>query len=754
MKPAVLLLLALAGAVQASDDAGNLLLDRAPRAAPGVANAARISDGAGPREGAFWLSEHSAELRGPAAYVEYDLGVPLALGCLWVQADNNDEYVVTVSLDGRQFQPLWTAGPVAGSGLRLRHAQVAGTARYLRLGARGGDGRYSVAEFGAAQQCPARFFARSWLLSQEEASRAWLALCAALLLAFVLLPVDWRRTGWTLLVAAAAVAGWTAYIYLRRYPFFEGESVLRAALALVAGAIALREGFGRAAAPRRSFTVILALLALLAVGSYYHFGGLQFYDAAKGRRTLVHTFDMRHYFPVAKYFPELRFDGLYLASLAAYLDNTPGATLDKLPHVRLRDLKTNEMRYAPEVADELAQVRARFTPTRWYAFKQDMLYLQRTMGNADYLGSMQDHGGNATPVWILGAWLLFHDLPASELTLTLAGLIDPALVLLLFFVVYRSFGLRVMLYVAILFGATDFYQFGSNLVGSTLRQDWLVALGFGACALKTRRWLPGGALLAYAGLIRAFPAMATFFLALPVLWWGFDQLRARKGLSLSRLWQEQQPALRAGIGAAATVLILFVASAAVFGLQASWGNWLAKIEIHATGPSVNNVGMRNVMSYKPSLAAKHVIRHDHPEPWIEWQRTQQETYAERLPFTVLITTAVLLLAVFACRARELHPVALTGLLTIPFLFYPSNYYCHFIFLLPLALAGARAQPKTFGWGVALLCALCVGQYFSLLERWSDLRYTYQSFALLIAFVLILAPLAWQGWRDSRDNAAA
>ncbi|MGH8530990.1 MAG: hypothetical protein ACRETN_14285 [Nevskiales bacterium] len=742
---------------QAAPSPNNLLAELPPQAF-GVANAGRITDGTGTREGAFWLSEHSAHLASPEAYVDYDLGVPLALRCIWLQGDNNDEYLVSGSFDGQQFQPLWTAVAVAGAGLRLRHATINVTARYLRLSAQGGDGRYSVAEFGVAQQCPAEGskapFKRAWFLNEMETSRASLALATALLVLFVLLQRGApRKFTWGLLAAALAATLWVAYHYFRHYPFFEGESALRAAVALIAGTIALREAFARPGqqSDRRMLTALLITLAVVAVGCYYHFGMPQFRDQAKGRRTLVHTFDMRHYFPVAKYFPELRFDGLYLASLAAYLDNTPGATLDRMNGVRLRDLKTNDMRYAPEVAAEVLAVRGRFTQTRWQEFTQDMLYLQRAMGDADYLGSMQDHGGNATPVWILGAWLLFHELPANEWTLSLAGLIDPALIVLLFFVVYRSFGLRVMLYSAILFGVTDFYNFGSNLMGSTLRQDWLVALGLGACALKNRRWVLGGGLLAYAGLIRAFPAMATFFLALPLLWWGLQQLRARRCPAWESLWQEQATTIRTGLGAVATVIALVAASSALFGWQGAWGNWLEKIEIHATGPSINNVGLRNVMSYDPALAAKHVLRRDHPEPWVEWQRTQQQTYAARRPLTYTIIAGVLLLAAFACRGREVHQVTLIGLLTIPFLFYPSNYYCHFIFLLPLALADAQTPARTFGWGIAVLCALCVGQYFSLFEHWSDLRYTWQSFMLLAACLLILLPLAWQGWRLPRES---
>jgi hypothetical protein len=305
-----------------------------------------------------------------------------------------------------------------------------------------------------------------------------------------------------------------------------------------------------------------------------------------------------------------------------------------------------------------------------------------------------------------------------------------------------------MLCSAILFGATDFHMFGSNLVGSTLRQDWLAALGLGACALKTRRWALGGALLAYAGMIRAFPAVGVFFLAVPLVWWLLDRLRMRASADIGSLWREHGHVLRAGLGAGVTAVALFGVSSAVFGLDVAWGNWIRKIEIHATGPSVNNVGLRNVMSYDPRYAARNVLRPEQPEPWVDWQRTQKETYAHRRPLGLLILGVVLGLALMACRRRELHSVALIGLAMIPFLFYPSNYYCHFIFLLPLAL---RPDEPEFSWAVALLCAVCVGQYFTLAESWADLRYTRQSFLLLAALVAILLPLAVSGGRTAAGS---
>ena len=45
--------------------------------------------------------------------------------------------------------------------------------------------------------------------------------------------------------------------------------------------------------------------------------------------------------------------------------------------------------------------------------------------------------------------------------------------------------------------------------------------------------------------------------------------------------------------------------------------------------------------------------------------------------------------------------------------------------------------------LVVLAAMCLGQYFSLAEGWTDLRYTYQSFILLAGFAIILAYLAWE-----------
>jgi hypothetical protein len=743
-------LFGLAGVAAAEPQ--DLLAGKRPVRSSGVKNVARLTDGILSNEGDEWLTDITARFSSAKSFVEYDLGQPVTLRCVLVQADNNDVYFMAGSLDGQEWRQLWRVGAEPGAGMRARTTKLEAQVRYLRLSATGGDALYSVAEIAAYSDCPMV----PWPADMPHAhgipsgDSVDLKVLVFGILAGIFVLVH-RKSAANLqyvLLLPVLGSGWMMVADLvDLYPFFNQEPPLRALAAGLAALVVIKEAFlSKRWAPHVKVSMAtLAFCAITAFGTYYHFGMPQFFDQAKGRRTLVHTWDMRHYYPVAKYFRELRFDGLYLASLAAYIDNTPGFTRDQLRNVHLRDLRDAEMRNGLDVESELPKIRARFSPERWEEFKRDMKYFSDTMGGADYLGSMQDHGGNATPVWILPAYFIFKGAPASELVISLAGLIDPVLVLLFFFVLWRTYGLRVMLYVVVIWGATDFYNFGSNLMGSTLRQDWLVVLGFGACAIKRGRYALGGVLMAYGGLIRAFPAMATIFFMVPMAWFIFDAWWSRRKFpTVSELRVGQRPALRAFTGAALCVAALVAMTSALFGFGGSWIAWKEKIEIHATGPSTNNVGLRNVLAFSPELSAKAQSEHRIAGPLGDWGYAQRATFAARRPLFYAIVLIATALALLACRGRRLEEAALIGLLLIPFYFYPSNYYCHFVFLLPMAVIRPELdRDRTFAIVYLVLAAQCIGQYFSLAEGWTDLRYTYQSFILLIGFGIILMVLAWE-----------
>jgi len=77
-------------------------------------------------------------------------------------------------------------------------------------------------------------------------------------------------------------------------------------------------------------------------------------------------------------------------------------------------------------------------------------------------------------------------------------------------------------------------------------------------------------------------------------------------------------------------------------------------------------------------------------------------------------------------------------------------------LLPLAVAvsGPDAERnRSFAVVFVVLALMAVGQYFTLAEGWTDSRYTYQSFLLLIGFAIIMIELARESLRLAPCGAA-
>ena len=74
---------------------------------------------------------------------------------------------------------------------------------------------------------------------------------------------------------------------------------------------------------------------------------------------------MRMYQPFVKYFPELRYDGVYLASVLACAEDERGGSLASLGTLEIRDQRDHRMRRVSDLGDDIREVRARFSDARW-----------------------------------------------------------------------------------------------------------------------------------------------------------------------------------------------------------------------------------------------------------------------------------------------------------------------------------------------------------------------------------------------------
>ena len=88
------------------------------------------------------------------SFAAFDMGRPVKLGWIVVQADHNDTYQVEASLDGKKWRRLWLVPKVKHDGLRTRTGQISGTARYVRIGAPSGDNKLAVSELQVYCQKP------------------------------------------------------------------------------------------------------------------------------------------------------------------------------------------------------------------------------------------------------------------------------------------------------------------------------------------------------------------------------------------------------------------------------------------------------------------------------------------------------------------------------------------------------------------------------------------------------------------------
>lgn len=713
----------------------SLLAGLKPTATSGVAHPERLNDNIRSPEGDNWDTAVTSTFSGPGSYAEFDLGSNKPIRSLYVQGDNNDEYVVSASEDGKNFKEIWVAPAIYDPGMRSRSTDsVHVDARYLKVAARGGDGRYSIGElqvFSDARGYAGASLEESQGLPVPESVRGKMLLLV--LAAGLWLFLTWRHspTSWCLVTLLLPL--WAAASLYQdisdSWPLQMREvAFVRAAAAAIAALAVLREIVAPKAYPAHRVTVIsaMAFAAMASFLAFFNLGQPQFRDHKANEPSFVHNFDMRVYYPVAKYFKELRYDGLYLASVAAYVDDDPHVRLESLGNVELRNLRTHRMTRVRDVLNEIRQIPKRFSPERWQEFKKDMRYFRETMGVSDYLGSMRDHGGNATPVWLAIAHLIYANTNASNATLTIGALLDPLLLLIAFAVIWRAFGVRTMLMSIVVFGANDFYMFGSNWAGATLRHDWMAYLALGICFLKMQRWTAGGVFLALSAAIRAFPALALAVMVIPVFWWlRAFHLRHGRFPTLADFWSEQRPVARIAIGAAVCAVVCVLFSSLLFSFD-MWSEWLAKVSLLDKDPHVNDVSLRGLIAGSDNL--------------------QLTALGQRAPLFAVSVLLTLVALVFAARRKPLDQVAALGTLLIFVVFNPANYYMHFIFVLPvLALERPRddiapKRPPLSGydgwiWGVLLI--VCVAQYWTTLVQDVDLHFQLASGLMCALVVAIL-----------------
>ncbi|MEY2934273.1 MAG: hypothetical protein RL033_5022 [Pseudomonadota bacterium] len=727
-----------------SDLEGSLLRGLAPVASAGVSAPQRLTDGVSAVPGGDWDTDVNALFDGEDAFVTFDLGKSVTLHGVWFTADHNDQYRFLLSEDGEVFEPLWDAPTVRAMGMQDRannHLEAKG--RYLRLEPVQGDGRYAVAELAVFGVLPSPFppeVSRRRGMALQTVVRTKVLLFAGGCVAFLLLTFAGAPLWWLVLCALLPlVAGVEAVQSMARaWPVEQrGVSLVRAASAAIAAAAILRELYAppRLPAWRPAVLSCLGGAALIAVLAFYNLGRPQFWDGQKQQPTFVHMLDLRQYFQTVKYFDELGYRDMYLADMAAYAEDVPGATLENLRDTPMRDLSTHRMTTIGEQRARIEGIKQRFTAERWQEYKKDARYFREMMGQRDYLKYMFDFGGNATPVWITIAHYLFSAFSANTTAFLITGLLDPLLFLVTFGAIGWCFGFRTMCVVMVVFGANDFIMYGSNWAGATLRHDWLMYIGLAACALQRKRHALAGVLLALSTLIRAFPAITLVTASFPALWWIVEYMRAQQRRpTWKELREAHEPTLRL-LGAALVTGVLLVGVTTLRWHWLAWSDWFWKVAKLSADPHANSVALRGLVA--------------------GWEIGHHALLAARMPMYIAAIAFYLAGVVLVARQRALEQAAILGLLLVPVVFYAANYYIHVVCLLPLLVRerrgpdGATLLSPTDGWIWLTLLGLCIAQYWTVLVDDMPVHFHQSTVLLFGALTALLVALVRGDVREGR-----
>lgn len=457
-----------AGAARAECRPGSLLYGLPVHYSRGIEHPELLNDGRLAREGDPVTSSAATSMKGIRPAVEWDLGAPTRIVAAAVQADNNDTYGITVSLDGAHYTPLFQVNPDAKPGLRERVTRdLSAEARYVRFEAYSGDREWAATEVRVYCAVP-EVWPPSRIVRAEPTP-------------------DLGQFRDYQLQSASLVIGLLAFPFL---------FVLFPRLA--------PRGKKRLAA---TFIVLGAL-------SWIQFG--RFIAG-----TPLHYWDMFHYFVGSKYYAETRYFDVYRCGAKALRELGDAALVDKSG---IRDLRTNEIYPGDFTRTDAGRCRADFSPERWTAYKEDYAAFRGLFVGHTIPEAFSDHGFNATPPNAVWLRTFTRNVVATRSHLIWLAQLDSLALAGTVAAIGFGFGLFPATITALVLGLGSFWSF--PWVGGCLgRHVWLFFAALGVSLAARERPFASGASLAVAGLLRLFPFA---FVGGAVVWIGVDALRKKR----------------------------------------------------------------------------------------------------------------------------------------------------------------------------------------------------------------------------------
>ena len=460
----------------------------------------------------------------------------------------------------------------------------------------------------------------------------------------------------------------------------------------------------------RRLQTVTALICGLALAAVLLHAARPLHKAATGQS--VRAWNVFHYYVGSKYFAELGYTDLYMATLAA--DDAFRATLPagKSGGKTARDDGFGFIRHARDQVTGAVLPRAKLMehwdpgvlpPGKLEALGADTRFLRPYLKASGWQHVLKDLGYNPAPPWTLIGTPLSNVVPARWPWFGIITNLDLLLFVLTGLLLWWAAGTRVTA-AAVLWTVTFEPNF-DRFAGGFLQYDWFASTLIAGALLWRGRSAAAGVALSWGAMTRVFPG----FLVLPFF------LAAAK--ALGRREPIPRSTRRFLVAFTLACAVLFVGSHGTGRGLSTWPDWVEKIGRHSEEHAITSnrrMGVGRLAQHLPSGAAH----------WAERTGTGPERLAAAAPVKHALQLLGLLLLLPALWHRdEREGFALAHFLVVIGVVL-SRYYATtwaLLFLLAVPLRGPPERTPTAGIvagaGLLLLAAVArapgehTGNYF-------------------------------------------
>lgn len=431
----------------------------------------------------------------------------------------------------------------------------------------------------------------------------------------------------------------------------------------------------------------------------------------------VRIWNVYHYYLGSKYFDELGYTDLYVATLTADREGSKrwvGVVKEvrDLNSYQRVDIETAMSRYNPET---------HFSAARWTEFKADVEHLGTHRRAKNWRSIFVDRGYNPPPVWTAVGGQLSALAPASPAGLAWLASIDILLLFGAFAMLVRTFGVRWALLVGLLFVVSPANV--PRAIGGFLQFDWLFSIVLAVCMMQREKVLLAGVVISYAVMTRVFPVILVSAFFVPALF----VLASRKTLS--------RDAIHFLVGFCLGCFTLFAFSLLAGGGVQAWQAFFEAIFVHNGDHALGErrIGLEHLFTATPELFS-HAI-----------DKAQRATLISERQIAYSLS-AVLIIILYIAAAIRMKPLqALLSALSVVFaLLVLSRYYYGVLALMPLMATTERGAVAITAGQVLLFSVAHILR--SVGVEWHSL-YVVINILLAFYFLTILICAAWQSKKN-------